>query len=114
MCQGTFCLEKEQMRGIRMGKYRLMIVLEVRWRLVLHYRKRIGKLIKNGEKLNAASVVHLGKKINKHLNSILDSQARYEAITRKVLKFYGNRNREPGTSLNIRANDSDLIQGCTK
>lgn len=113
-----------------MGKNKLVLALEVRWRLVLYYRKRIMKLLNKGEKLCSESVVRLSIKIDKQINHIIDDRTKYEAMTHHVLKFYGNRDRDRDTDtdretdrdtgreykrlMNTKTRDSCFIEECSK
>jgi hypothetical protein len=80
-----------------MEKFKLVLALEIRWRLVLYYRKRIKKLLNKGEKLSSESVVRLSIKIDNQINHIIDDRTKYEVMTHHVLKFYGNRDRDRDT-----------------
>ncbi|MDF2951225.1 MAG: hypothetical protein K0S18_808 [Anaerocolumna sp.] len=99
-----------------MGKNKLVLALEVRWRLVLYYRKRIMKLLNKGEKLCSESVVRLSIKIDNQINHIIDDRTKYEAMTHHVLKFYGNkdRDREYKRLMNTKTRDSCFIEECSK
>jgi hypothetical protein len=82
------------MRGGRMNKQqkrKMLFAMELRWRLVVHHRKKVNHLLANGVSLSSPELLAAYEKLEKQVDIITDRKNQFIDITGEHIKFYGQK-----------------------
>jgi hypothetical protein len=71
-----------------MKTWKILVCLEVEWRILRYYRRLMNLLIKRRLHLSSPPLCFLSKKMDKHGILISSLKMRYENMTGKIVVFY--------------------------
>ncbi|NLK76007.1 MAG: hypothetical protein GX288_12095 [Clostridiales bacterium] len=73
-------------------KRRLLLLMEIRWRLVIYKKRKIYRMINNGITLSSEKMVKEYRRLENLMLSIMEQKIDFEYATGEKIIFYGIRN----------------------
>ncbi len=71
-----------------MKEWKILLVMEVEWRIFRIQRKLINWLVGKGVKLNSTILCFINRSLDNHMVALTENRLEYEQITGQIIQYY--------------------------